>query len=470
MGKIKERKSESWKPNTIQDSSFISKNKKRKARRMSQVSTSTTTELKKVADLMAVGTKPSTKKIDELKSNGNANQSFSSAPKTKKKNVEFLSTSLPVSVGKLKKGKQSFSPFSKKKVGQVLSDSQTPKRKATGKVTFETSPISEKLIEDEAVEVKKPVTDKETKPFPTKKRNKLPRDSSDDNEDVTEDGAAFLDLEASEGEETDEESAEDSDSEDSDSGDEMSDNVAFMADDNNSEEEESDTAAFLAEDGSSEEENEHETENENESEDDNDEDDENAMETEVTDLKGKENKNKTKPLSETRKPVAMQVAVEKKSTAVKLEKTVDESAKKGKKQSSLEKKQMKSTKVKSENDIEANKENMESVEKSSSFVGFIGNLPQKYDDYQYILFLPFLYLFVSSYLPYVLTYVYFYSISEKQIKNSLRKSTNVANILKLSLATSKKRKDNKQRCLVYVKDEDALNVSFVLQFYGRLLH
>lgn len=147
----------------------------------------------------------------------NLNQSLSLPPVGKKEN-KLLSTSLPI------KAEKKLTPLLKKNVKPtgILSNSNTPKSKGN-KVTFNMEKNVNKFIDSEAEEGEEPITDKVVKPYEkgSQKKQQLKRKMSmmdveesedEDSDDESFDSASeFVDMEASEGEETDSVDDEESD-------------------------------------------------------------------------------------------------------------------------------------------------------------------------------------------------------------------------------------------------------------------
>lgn len=193
MAKIKEKKSDSWKP-IVQDGN-ISKNKKRKEKRLSKSLTGSkfgsdvSTPKKNVSNFNKVNGK-------------NANLSLS-VPKNKKERNALLSTSLPVKVNKniKKNGNQSFSSPMKdnksRKLSGILKNTSMSKTKNTplnnkAKRVKQEQQLESKVLKFDEKNLKrkyKPESDDES--------------SSDDYSDVNPE--SFFDLECSEGEETESE-------------------------------------------------------------------------------------------------------------------------------------------------------------------------------------------------------------------------------------------------------------------------
>jgi hypothetical protein len=380
MGKIKNKKPDSWKPSpTIQKDGFVSKNKKRKEKRMQE---------KLVAERTEAG--------DFIPVRKNALKPLQVSGLSGKKQ---LSTSLPIKSGKkVKRDNPNNSMVAltarnagvetSKKVGGILSNPNTPKRNKNERVTFaldKKTANAKKFLDDEAEECEEPIVNKVVKPYEKKGLNKKPQvHSSDESEDEEDDDESveaedFLDMEASEGEETDDDEDDDNtDADDSDESDDSSDENTYLS-------------SFIN-DGSDEDEDDSD-EDEDEDDSDEDEDDEPAPKLKLNRKEEKKNeiptpskaKKSVDPAPPTKKvnPPTPSKSITKTEeldtpTPAKLKGKPAEVATPSKHEKNVENEKQKKKQKKSDDDVEVKAANEDSATKSdkpSSFIGFIRRLP-----------------------------------------------------------------------------------------------
>lgn len=422
MGKIKEKQSEPWKPSISQNDSFISKNKKRKEKRLAKklaIQKAETAEFIPVKKT-ALG---ASSKINHA-ANG-----FELSPKNKKGNA-FLSTSLPVKGNKKAKmnalnnslapskpstpakPQTTTKPVGKlpKKVTGILSNPNTPKKNKRGGVTFEDDKVkAKKYLDDEAEEGEEPVTDKVVKPYEKKGKQKvavqMEDDSDNDSDDDQFDSAIdFMDMEASEGEETDDES----DDEASGSDDDDSDFSSFLAKDDEDESCDEDEEDSDEDEDDSEEdvkpksdksvkskfdktvkpklnkmEDANEEEEDNDSDESDDEDEKPAVKPVPTSKNVKQNQPAEKQ-GKNKPKTAVETPVKSKPVAEEVNKAKSDTPAKTKQEKAAEKKQKKlEQKTATKNEAEKVKPDQQKQEKKefdrpSNFIGFIRDLSSKY--------------------------------------------------------------------------------------------
>ncbi|XP_065220951.1 nucleolin-like [Planococcus citri] len=293
MAKVKERKSESWKPGVHHDDGFISKNKKRKDKRMSlnlsakKIDTDEFIPIKKSFPAFnkskdGLGTTPSKflspalerkqtpkKKDTPLPTSGKKQDAASNM---RKFSLSHISKELNGGSPNIKKepfgtpkGKAGLAGTPKSKTEpfgtpKIKLENTTPKSKPTpaaGTPKASIEPViksalkkkAQKFIDHEAEQGEEPITDKEVKPYvkgAAKKRKSITfqspiddvSDSSDSDEsddDEMTSARDFLDSEASEGEETDDGEIDEQDSDDDDDDDD-SDAFDFMTGDDDDDE------------------------------------------------------------------------------------------------------------------------------------------------------------------------------------------------------------------------------------------
>lgn len=280
MAKVKERKSESWKPGLLHDDGFISKNKKRKEKRMSlnlsakKIDTEEFIPFKKSALAFnktkdnlkstpnkflspALDKKHTPKKKDTpmpaLGSKKQANTSIST-PNARKFSMADSPTAVPRKLNGTPQLKPNLSGSLKKnkdvagtpKVKQGLAG--TPKVNLEPVIKSSLKKKAQKFIDYEAEEGEEPVTDKEVKPYVKGQKRKSisfklndqemdsdSDDSSDDSEEVAG-PRGFLDEEASEGEETDDSGTDESDEDEEDDGEDSDTFKSFLTGDSDDEE------------------------------------------------------------------------------------------------------------------------------------------------------------------------------------------------------------------------------------------
>lgn len=352
MMKIKERKSESWKP-PIQDDGFISKNKKRKEKRFSlnlaakKIGTDEFIPVSKSPFKAAFGKSAANKQTPNKKND----LSLLSASFNKQKFNTPTNTSLN---GKGNK----FTPKSAQKDKSVTFSDQK-QNSASKKLAVKGKAKARELLDEEASEGEEPVSDKVVKPYmKSAEKNKLAKkqkknESSDEEEEEKSDdeeitsGNAFIDSEASEGEETDDED-DDDDDEDMDSSDDADFKLQMDDDDSDVEAEEDDDSEV-------------EGEEDEDSDDEADEDSDDSEEDESEDeavvpavknvLKGKGVKQK-EPQNSTANAAAKQ---------------------KQQKEPKQVKTEAEPKKAKAE---AAKKEKQQNNERPSKFIGFINGLPK----------------------------------------------------------------------------------------------
>lgn len=278
MAKIKERKSESWKPPGIhQDDGFISKNKKRKDKRMSlnlsakKIDTEEFIPIKKSSLLPFNKAKKSAGEsfhqtpnkfqspgFNKQKQTPKKKENLQLTPKGKKENSFVLTPGAKkFSIGNVGKGN---TPTGKKQNNTPSKITGTPKKLNDIVIKSAIKKKAEEFIDSEAEEGEEPIIDKDVKPY-VKGDNKRKKsisfkfdtnedsngeseddddaygstDDSDEDSDEALIAKNYIDEEASEGEETDD---DDDDDDEDDSCDDFKDFMIKDEDEGSDDEEE----------------------------------------------------------------------------------------------------------------------------------------------------------------------------------------------------------------------------------------
>lgn len=497
MVKIKERKSESWKPGLLHDDNFISKNKKRKDKRMSlnlsakKIDTDefipikkSALALKKTKDSLnstpnkflspALDKKHTPKKKDTPMPQFEKKQSRASMSTPNPRKFSLADT--PTSLSRKLNG----TPKLKNDVGSPKKDKKaagTPKVKSESAATPQVNlqPIiksslkkkAQKFIDHEAEEGEEPVTDKEVKPYVKGQKRKsisfkfddkeIDSDSDDDDSEEDVGPRGFLDDEASEGEETDD--SDDDDADEDDDGEDSDTFASFMAGDSDDDDEEecSDVSDEEEDDDDSDVSDEEDDDDSDEetlpskiqpkklaplsqkkkitAESDSDDDEDDDDEEQKPNLSKIHSMKVAKPYT----PAPNQNRTEKTiEPVVKKEKTNEPVAKKEKKNELMAKKEKTiesaAKKLKTEENVQTNKKEEKKPKEENAVA--TENIPP-----------PSAYVGFIKYLPSKFT--------SEQVKKALTSVLSPENIVSVELRKNNAKSSN--RCFVYVTDEDSVD-------------